>query len=128
MTNISNTAEINLTEAAANAVKDLLSKRNLEKHGLRLFISGSGCQGYQYGMTLEEGPKPSDAVLEQHGVSLIVDDVSAVYLQGATIDYIENEMESGFKIDNPNAFSSCGCGSSPDAESQATSSSCGCGC
>ena len=125
MTSTTNVAEITLTEAAANAVKDLLSQKKLNEHGLRVYIAGSGCQGYQYGMALEKEPKASDAVMEQHGVKIIIDDVSAVYLQGATIDYVETEMESGFKIDNPNSMSSCGCGSTGD---QTSSSGCGCGC
>ena len=140
MTTSSIVAEITVTEAAANAVKDLLSKRNLENYGLRVFISGGGCQGYQYGMALEEKPRPSDIVMECHGVSVIVDDVSAVYLQGATIDYIKTEMESGFKIDNPNAVSSCGCGGTIKSENETppcgcggtgkntSSGGCGCGC
>lgn len=140
MTTTSNVAEVRVTEAAANAVKDLLAKRKLDNYGLRVFISGSGCQGYQYGMTLEETPNPSDVVMEKFGVKLIIDDVSAVYLQGATIDYIETEMESGFKIDNPNSVSSCGCGGSSKAENEtsscecggtgkhASSGGCGCGC
>lgn len=125
MTTTSHTAEITLTEAAANAVKDLLSKKNLEDFNLRVFISGGGCQGYQYGMALEGEIKPSDFVMEHHGVKVILDDVSAVYMQGAIIDYIETELESGFKIDNPNAMSSCGCGTSSNADN--APSSCGCG-
>jgi iron-sulfur cluster assembly protein len=128
MTTTSNVEEITVTEAAANAVKDLLNKRNLENYGLRVFISSSGCQGYQYGMALEEEPRPEDVVMEHHGITIIVDDVSLVYLHGATIDYIETETESGFKIDNPNAVSTCGCGGTSKAEKVVSNGGCGCGC
>ncbi|MBI3159315.1 MAG: iron-sulfur cluster insertion protein ErpA [Chloroflexi bacterium] len=111
--------QISLTEAAANAVRELLEKRNLPGHALRVFISGGGCSGYQYGMALEGEPRPTDLVLEQFGVKVVVDEVSIDYLRGANIDYVEDVMGSGFKIENPNATSSCGCGSSFRTDGQA---------
>ncbi|MGH2581691.1 MAG: iron-sulfur cluster insertion protein ErpA [Anaerolineales bacterium] len=104
--------ELSLTPAAAEAVRGLLKDRQLEGHALRVFVAGGGCSGYQYGMALEGNPRESDLVLEQHGVRVVVDEVSMNYLRGANIDYVNDVMASGFKIDNPNASSSCGCGHS----------------
>lgn len=112
MSIIENTAQINVTLNAANAVRDLLEKRNLQNYALRVYIAGGGCSGYQYGMALEGNVRDQDLVFDQHGIKLVVDEVSIEYLKGATIDYVEDVMASGFKIDNPNAISSCGCGSS----------------
>jgi len=77
-----------------------------------VFVSGGGCSGMQYGMAFEESPKEFDKVVAMDGVSLIVDSTSLMYLQGATIDYVDSLMGGGFRIENPNAVSSCGCGSS----------------
>ncbi len=109
---IDQTSQVSLTEAAANAVRDLLTKRNLEGYALRVYIAGGGCSGYQYGMALEGNIRESDNVFEEQGVKVVVDEISIEYLKGATIDYVEEIMGSGFKIDNPNAVSSCGCGNS----------------
>ena len=107
-----------LTVNAADAVRDMLAKRELVDHALRVFISGGGCSGYQYGMALEKEPRPSDFVLEQHGVKVVIDDVSLAYMRGAHIDYVDDIMGSGFKIENPNATSSCGCGHSFSTDGQ----------
>jgi iron-sulfur cluster assembly accessory protein len=124
------TEQITLTSAAAAAVGDLLAKRNLQGYALRVFISGGGCSGYQYGMALEANIREEDLAYEYNGVKVVVDEVSINYLRGATIDYVEDVMGSGFKIENPNAVSSCGCGSSfrtKEGEEAGSSSSCGCG-
>jgi iron-sulfur cluster assembly protein len=106
------TNDITLTEAAAKAVQELLEKKDLKDHALRVFISGGGCAGYQYGMALEPETRPSDFVIDQFGVRVVIDDVSLTYMQGAQIDYVDDLMGSGFKIENPNATSTCGCGHS----------------
>ena len=106
---------ITLTETAATAVQDLFTERDLEGYSLRVFVSsgGCGCSGPQYGMALENNQNANDSVSSQHGVNLVVDDISAEYLSGAVIDYIEDETGTGFKIENPNAVTtSCGCGGS----------------
>lgn len=125
------TETITLTEAAAHAVQELLAKRNLTDYALRVFISGGGCSGYQYGMALENNIRPTDLTVEMHDVKLVVDEVSIDYLRGAKVDYIEDIMGSGFKIENPNAVSSCGCGSSfrtsEDKSEASSGASCGCG-
>ena len=108
--------EIVLTESAADAIRALLDERKLENHALRIFISGGGCSGYQYGMALEGEPRDNDLTISQHGVNVVIDDVSINYLRGATIDFVNEVMGSGFKIDNPNASSSCGCGNSFQTE------------
>jgi iron-sulfur cluster assembly accessory protein len=106
------TDQITLTSQAAEAVRELLNKRNLPGYALRVFISGGGCSGYQYGMGLESDIRDEDLVFEQNGVKVVVDEVSINYLRGSTIDYVDEIMGSGFKIDNPNAVSTCGCGNS----------------
>jgi len=103
---------ITLTLPAAEAVRELLDQRNLPGYSLRVFISGSGCSGYQYGMGLENNIQDEDTVFEQNGIKVVIDDVSINYLRGATIDYVNDVTGSGFKIDNPNAISSCNCGDS----------------
>jgi len=121
------TDSVTLTSAAAQAVKDLLIKRELPDYALRVFVTGGGCSGFQYGMALENNIRPTDVTYETDGVRLVVDEVSIEYLEGATIDYVESVMGSGFKIENPNAISSCGCGSSFRTKDDSYSSSGG-GC
>ena len=123
------TEMITLTPAAAEAVRSLLDKRNLEAqaYALRVFIAGGGCSGYQYGMALEANIRPEDVVAEFDGVRVVVDEVSINYLRGASVDYVESVMGSGFKIENPNAVSSCGCGSSFRTKDGEAGSSGGCG-
>ena len=103
---------ITLTPSAAQAVRDLLEKRNLEGYALRVFISGGGCSGFQYGMALEGNIRENDLSQEFDGIKVVVDEVSINYLHGASVDYVEGVMGSGFKIENPNAIASCGCGNS----------------
>lgn len=108
------TEQVTLTEPAAQAVKDLLAKRNLQDQGyaLRVFVQGGGCSGFQYGMALDNRVLANDLLSEQFGVKILVDEMSLNYLNGATVDYVDELMGSGFKITNPNAVSSCGCGHS----------------
>lgn len=106
------TEMITLTPAAVEAVRELLQKRNLEGYALRVFVSGGGCSGFQYGMALEGNIREQDLTAEFDGVKVVVDEISIDYLRGATVDYVESVMGSGFKIENPNAIASCGCGSS----------------
>jgi iron-sulfur cluster assembly protein len=118
---------ITLTPAAVEAVRDLLQKRNLEGYALRVFVSGGGCSGFQYGMALEGNIREQDLTAEFDGVKVVVDEISIDYLRGATVDYIESVMGSGFKIENPNAVASCGCGSSfRTKDSSASEGGCNC--
>jgi iron-sulfur cluster assembly protein len=129
LTEQTETAQITLTTAAAEAVQDLLAKRELSDLALRVFVSGGGCSGFQYGMALEDNIRDTDIVTEQHGVRLVIDEISINYLNGATVDYIDEVMGSGFKIENPNAVSTCGCGSSfKTSGDPAANTSGGCSC
>ena len=124
---------VTLTPSGAQAVQGLLQKRNLptNEYALRVFIQGGGCSGFQYGMALEGKPRETDYSFSYEGVRVVVDEVSMEYLRGATIDYVDDIMGSGFKIENPNAVASCGCGSSfrtKDSGAASQSSGGGCGC
>lgn len=103
---------ITMTPAAADKIKGLLAERNLPEHGLRVFVSGGGCSGMQYGMALEAKPREFDTVIESQGVKLFIDPTSMMYLANAVVDYVDNLMGGGFRIDNPNAVATCGCGHS----------------
>ncbi len=119
---------LTVTPAAVHIIQTLLQQRNIPNHALRVFVSGGGCSGMQYGMAFEETPHDFDKVVEVEGVRLIVDPTSLMYLQGATIDYVDSLMGGGFRIDNPNAVSSCGCGHSfKTANGSAENNGGGCG-
>ena len=106
------TDDITLTKAAAEAVTDLIEKRDLEGYALRVYIAGGGCSGYQYGMGFEDNIRENDKVFTQYGVNLVIDEGSLDFLRGATVDFVDELMGSGFQINNPNAVASCGCGQS----------------
>jgi iron-sulfur cluster insertion protein len=103
---------ITLTENAIAKIKDILTEENNPKVMLRTFVQGGGCSGFQYGFTLDEEQNEDDFVLDNEGFKVVVDSMSAQYLQDARIDYKEELMGASFSIDNPNAQSTCGCGSS----------------
>ncbi len=123
------THSITLTETAAARVHSLLAERNLPDYALRLFVSGGGCSGLQYGMALEGQPREDDLRFRANQVDIVIDPVSIGYLGGCTVDYVDDLMGGGFKIDNPQAVASCGCGHSFRTSGQAPQdSSGGCGC
>jgi iron-sulfur cluster assembly accessory protein len=124
------TTQMTITESAAHAIQELMDKRQLSGYALRVFVSGGGCSGFQYGMALEGNIRDEDRKFDQHGVRLVVDEVSITYLNGAVIDYVDdNLLGTGFKIENPNAVASCGCGSSfRTKDSGESSEGGGCGC
>jgi iron-sulfur cluster assembly accessory protein len=105
---------INVTETAAEKITELLTEEHKAGAGLRVFVQGGGCSGFQYGLMIDEGEADpeSDQVFEVHGVRLLVDPISLRYLNGAEVDFVDNNMGGGFTIKNPNAKSTCGCGSS----------------
>lgn len=103
---------IDLAESAVIKLKDLLAEENNPALKLRVFVQGGGCSGFQYGFTFDEDKNEDDFTLEFDGVGLLVDSMSAQYLQGAKIKYTEDAMGSAFAIENPNAQTTCGCGSS----------------
>ena len=100
------------TDSAANKVKTLIDEEGDEGLKLRVFISGGGCSGFQYGFTFDENEGDGDTVVENQGVQLLVDPMSIQYLMGAEIDYTEGLEGAQFVIRNPNAQTTCGCGSS----------------
>jgi iron-sulfur cluster insertion protein len=100
------------TDAAALKVKTLIDEEGDESLMLRVFISGGGCSGFQYGFTFDQATGDGDTVVENHGVRLLIDPMSIQYLMGAEIDYSEGLEGAQFVIRNPNAQTTCGCGSS----------------
>jgi iron-sulfur cluster insertion protein len=102
----------NFTDAAASKVKELIEEEGNAELKLRVFVTGGGCSGFQYGFTFDEVANDDDTTLEKNGVTLLVDPMSYQYLVGAEIDYTEGLEGSQFVIKNPNASSTCGCGSS----------------
>jgi len=107
---------ITVTEAAATKIKELLSEEGKAESGLRVFVQGGGCSGFQYGLMIEEGGAGvGDHAFESNGVKLFVDPVSISYLKGAEVDFVDTITGGGFTIKNPNATSTCGCGQSFNA-------------
>jgi len=104
--------DIVFTDNAARRVKELIEEEENDKLMLRVFISGGGCSGFQYGFTFDDERADDDTVLEKMGVVMLVDPMSYQYLIGAEIDYRESLEGSQFVIRNPNVTSTCGCGSS----------------
>jgi iron-sulfur cluster insertion protein len=100
------------TDSAASKVKELIEEEGNPDLKLRVFVTGGGCSGFQYGFTFDEEANEDDASMEKNGVTLLVDPMSYQYLVGAEIDYTEGLEGSQFVIKNPNATSTCGCGSS----------------
>ena len=103
-----------LTELAAKEVQTIIASQELdaEKVRLRIGVKGGGCSGFSYLLDLTETQKDSDEVFEQHGIKIIIDPKSLLYLSGVTVDFKDEIMGRGFVFNNPNASSSCGCGSS----------------
>ena len=100
------------TDAAASKVSELIAEEDNPNLMLRVFISGGGCSGFQYGFTFDEDIEYGDSQVENQGVTLLVDPMSVQYLMGAEIDYKEDLQGAQFIIRNPNAQTTCGCGQS----------------
>src|SRR5574342_1094741 len=105
-------APLIFTDSAAHKVKQLIDEEGNPALKLRVFVSGGGCSGFQYGFTFDESVAEDDTVMEKGGVMLLIDPMSFQYLMGAEIDYQEDAEGAQFVIKNPNAQSTCGCGSS----------------
>ena len=111
MTTLIETTSVSLSPAAAEVVRDLLRQKNLdESYSLRVFISGQGCSGFQYGMGLENKPGETDTTFESEGLKIIIDEASLQNMCGATIQYIDDERGKGFLVENPNMAPACSCG------------------
>ena len=106
------TPMITLTDSAVEKLRDLLAEENNPDLKLRTFVQGGGCSGMQYGFTFDEIANEDDWEEDHQGVKILIDSMSATYLDGARIDYKEDLMGASFSIDNPNAQTTCGCGSS----------------
>ena len=103
---------LNFTDSAANKVKALIDEEGNADLKLRVFVTGGGCSGFQYGFTFDEVQNDDDTVMQKNGVTLLIDAMSMQYMMGAEIDYTEGLEGAQFVIKYPNAVSTCGCGSS----------------
>ena len=120
------TPSITLSSAASDAVKNILAERKLEGYALRVYVSGGGCCGVNFGMALDNNIREIDTTFDINGVQVVVDEVSIDYLRGASIDFVNDPVRgAGFAVDSPNAKGGeCSCGS---GHSHASSDSCSCG-
>ncbi|MFN3653288.1 MAG: iron-sulfur cluster insertion protein ErpA [Armatimonadota bacterium] len=113
MFNVIEKPAVSLTEAAIEKVREIMASQEQANAGLRIYVAGGGCSGFKYGMALDQEPAPDDQVFEFNGLKVFIDSMSWPYLQGARVDYVDDSLlGQGFKVDNPNATSSCGCGQS----------------
>jgi len=103
---------VSMTARATDKLKEVLSKQGREDLALRVYVTPGGCSGFSYGMTFAEGKEEDDTLIEQDGVRIVVDPMSAMYIKGSEIDFVDALMGGGFALRNPNAVSSCGCGQS----------------
>ncbi|MBF0425649.1 MAG: iron-sulfur cluster insertion protein ErpA [Magnetococcales bacterium] len=115
---------LTLTPSASHKLDALLREENNPKLKLRIFVSGGGCSGFQYGFTFDENQDEGDLLVESNGVGVLVDPMSLNYLRGAEVDFVEELNGAHFVIKNPNAANSCGCGNSFSPKSDGSG---GCG-
>ena len=102
-----------VTAPATSKLKELIQKHGtVENSFLRVYVAGGGCSGMSYGLALDNTMQDGDKVVQDNGVKIVVDDKSAEYLDGSTVDYVETVQGTGFQIQNPNNWSTCGCGKS----------------
>ena len=121
-------ATVSLTPEAMTQLKSLLAQENNPQLGLRVFVSGGGCSGLQYGMAFDDSIRAEDQVVESDGVRVIIDELSIQHIRGSEIDYVDSLMGAGFTVHNPNAVHSCSCGHSFDTgDSAGEAKACGCG-
>ena len=110
MTTLIQTNSISLSPSAAEIVRDLVKQRDLDaSYSLRIYISGRGCSGFEYGMGLDNKPNDTDVTFESEGLKILVDESSFQYMAGARIDYIDDERGKGFLVENPNVAPACSC-------------------
>ena len=121
-------AVVSLTPEAQSRLKELLGKEENPSLALRIFVSGGGCSGMQYGMAFDDQRRTDDLIIDNEGVQILVDDFSVSYIRGSEIDYVDSLMGAGFTVHNPNAVHSCSCGHSFDTgEDAGGAQACGCG-
>ena len=109
---VTKVSPIIFTQAASIKAKTLITEEENDALKLRVYVTGGGCSGFQYGFTFDEKQADDDLVIEREGVSLVVDSLSFQYLVGSKVDYKEDLDGSRFVVENPNATTTCGCGSS----------------
>jgi len=109
-------AVVSMTSRAADKLKEIITKQGRDDLALRVYVTPGGCSGFSYGMTFAEGREEDDTLIEQDGVRIVVDPMSAMYIKGSEIDYVDALMGAGFAINNPNVQAACGCGSSFQAK------------
>jgi iron-sulfur cluster assembly protein len=106
-------AVVEVTESAAERIRELLEKEDkLSTHGLRMKVVGGGCSGLRYELAFDDRQSETDTEVLAHGVKVVIDEKSALYLMGTTLDFVDTLNETGFKMGNPNASATCGCGES----------------
>ena len=116
---------VSLTSRATDKLREILSKQDRQGLALRVYVTPGGCSGFSYGMTFADGIEEDDTLVETHGVRVVVDPMSAMYIKGSEIDFVDALMGGGFALRNPNAVSSCGCGQSfRTAEQTGTAKAC----
>ena len=116
---------VSLTPKATDKLREVLSKQDRQDLALRVYVTPGGCSGFSYGMTFADSTEDDDAIIEHDGVRVVVDPMSAMYLKGSEIDFVDALMGGGFALRNPNAVSSCGCGQSfKTAEQSGTAKAC----
>lgn len=103
---------VSMTSRAAEKLREIVEKQGRSDLALRVYVTPGGCSGFSYGMTFAEQVEEGDAVVEGEGVRIVVDPMSAMYVKGSEIDFVDALMGGGFALRNPNAVSSCGCGQS----------------
>ncbi len=119
---------ITISERAVTELKDLMSTQAKQSAALRVWVAGGGCSGLSYGMALDDGdPEEGDQTFEQDGVKIFIDGLSMNYMEGSTVDFVDDALGGGFKVENPNATSTCGCGSSFKTEGSEGAAAGGCG-
>jgi iron-sulfur cluster assembly protein len=116
---------VSMTPRASGKLKEILAKQGRSDLALRVYVTPGGCSGFSYGMTFAESVEQDDTIVDQDGVRVVVDPMSAMYLKGSEIDFVDALMGGGFALRNPNAVSSCGCGQSfKTAEQTGTARAC----
>ncbi len=101
-----------ITDTAVEKINELIAQEENDDYALRFQVVGGGCAGFQYNLAFDDNFADDDEIVDIRGIKVVVDALSARYVEGATVDYVETEMGAGFKVENPNVTSTCGCGSS----------------
>lgn len=112
---------ITFTDIAASKVAEMLEAHNMTHAGVRIYLKSTNCDGYDYGMSIDEFQRDDDKVLEDRGIKIFVDTASFPIIDGSEVDYLESALRAGFSVNNPNTASACSCGSSYSADGQVSS-------